>query len=211
MHSMAENFVRHALKIGAFELDTNGQKENGRISPYRFNSKPFQNGKEMPILATAYIKTVADMINDDNILLSSGHGSTSLVITMSTEALAQHGIKLCAAFSRKKNVASEEIIGISVKKKKVLVISDGMMADSFNKTIAAIHENGGIPIGCVIAFDRQERIAGKKHSIVQEFQKKHGIPVRAVATLSDLILVLGSEGESNILKEIIAYREKYCV
>ena len=50
--TVAENFIRYALKIGALELIPEGRKlANGRISPYFFNSGLFNTGESLSKLA----------------------------------------------------------------------------------------------------------------------------------------------------------------
>jgi len=76
-----------------------------------------------------------------------------------------------------------------------------------------VRANGGIPMGCAIAFDRQERGNDGERSATQEFTKNYGILVYAAATLDDLILLL-EEGPAipkaaETLPKILAYRDQY--
>jgi orotate phosphoribosyltransferase len=61
----------------------------------------------------------------------------------------------------------------------------------------------------LIAFDRMERGRGGR-SAVQELQQEFGIPVMAIATLDDLLAMLGRKAElSRHRTAVMAYRAQY--
>ena len=89
---------------------------------------------------------------------------------------------------------------------------------SSGEAVEIILANGGIPVAAVIAFDRKERGKEGDLSAVQEFEQVYGIPVRAAATLSDLIALLkrapaenGDDETGEILEKILAYQKEYGV
>ncbi len=78
---------------------------------------------------------------------------------------------------------------LSLKGKQVLIVCDTMTA----KVIEAARsfKAGGVLIGCVVAFDPQERMERSDLSAIQEFRKtfRH-VPIHALARLADLVSVL---------------------
>ena len=170
----------------------------------------------MPILATACVEAAAGIHSGGvDILFSAGYESIFLVVAMTTEVRNTYKIMLGCALNEKRANGKNELIGTFVKKgRKVLIVGNDMaMTSSFDESIALIRSNDGIPVGCVIAFDRQEKGTGNL-SVVQEFEKKHNIPVRAAATLDDLISVIRERNfvsDRRALEKITAYKERYCV
>ena len=98
------------------------------------------------------------------------------------------------AFNRKEEKEHGEkgiIVGCSLEKQTVCMVDDVITTGtSSGEAVKIILANGGIPISCVIAFDRQERGTDTELSAVQEFQRNYKIPVHSVATLADLIAAL---------------------
>ena len=77
-----------------------------------------------------------------------------------------------------------------------------------------IRAAGANPVGVLIALDRQERGAkdGSTLSAAQEFNQMYGVPVIAVATLTDIVAFLSRQsGETDKLAKIEAYRQQYGV
>jgi orotate phosphoribosyltransferase len=72
-----------------------------------------------------------------------------------------------------------------------------------------IRAAGATPAGVLIALDRQERGQGEL-SAVQEVQRDYGIPVIAVAGLSDLMSFLAHHPEFAAHSDAVTrYREQY--
>ena len=72
-----------------------------------------------------------------------------------------------------------------------------------------IRAAGATPAGVLIALDRQERGQGEL-SAVQEVQRDYGIPVIAVAGLSDLMAFLAHHPEFAAHRDAVTrYREQY--
>jgi orotate phosphoribosyltransferase len=84
------------------------------------------------------------------------------------------------------------------------------------EALANIAAAGGEPAGIVIALDRQEAGAAGGHatedrrSAAQAGAAEAGIPVIAVATLSDLLAFAGQSAELVAQRErLLAYRARY--
>lgn len=217
--TFAEAFIAYALGLGAIELLPNGrQLKSGRISPYFFNSGLFNTGESLTNLSKGYAATWEGMQCPEVIFGPAYKG-----IPLATATAQAMGGNIGYAFNRKEAKDHGEggtIVGSSLAGKSVLIVDDVMTTGtSSGEAVEIIRANGGVPIGCVIAFDRQERGKDSTNSAVQEFEKNYGVPVRAAATLSDLIGFL-SETASNqhaepevgvILGKILAYKNEYGV
>lgn len=217
-HTPAETFIAYALHIGALELLPEGRAlKSGRISPYFFNSGLFNTGETITNLALAYAAAASEFTPE--IVFGPAYKGIPLAT-----ALAQAiGGNVGYAFNRKEAKDHGEggiIVGASLAGKNVLIVDDVMTTGtSSGEAVEIIRANGGIPIGCVIAFDRQERGKEGIHSAVQEFEQTYGITVRAAATLSDLISLLrhtlaespDDHQVGEMLEEILAYRKAYGV
>ncbi|OGZ62456.1 MAG: orotate phosphoribosyltransferase [Candidatus Staskawiczbacteria bacterium RIFCSPHIGHO2_02_FULL_34_10] len=209
----AASFISYALSIGAIELIPKGRMlKSGRISPYFFNSGLFNKGESMYKLAIAYTDVIYKHFLPDVVFGPSYKGSAIAVAVAMTM-----GGEVGYAYNRKEAKDHGEggiIIGDSLYyEKKVCLVDDVMTTgDSLIEALGIVRKGGGIPIGCVIAFDRQERGKDSNLSAVQEFEAKYKIPVFAAATLDDLIEVLEKDEKmSSILIKILDYKQQYGV
>ncbi len=215
--SSAQKFIKYSLGIGAMELVPEGRKlKSGRISPHFFNSGLFCTGDSIARLARAYYATIIDRDIHPEVLFGPAYKG----ISIATAVAQVMGGDIGYAYNRKEEKDHGEggsIVGALITGKKVLITDDAMTTgESSGEAVEIIRAHGGIPIGCVIAFDRQERGKESALSAVQEFEKKFAIPVYAAATLDDLITVLGKEVTPTLLErtsreEIIEYRNRYGV
>ncbi len=217
--NVAKNFIRYALSIGAIELVPEGRRlKSGRISPYFFNSGLFNTGDSIGQLANAYVSVLNSLKVD--VVFGPAYKGIPLVTAVSMEMWQKHGVSIGYAFNRKEAKDHGDggiIVGSPLADKKVLIIDDVMTTGtSSSEAVEIIRANGGNPIGCVIAFDRQERGKDGMFSAVQEFENNYDISVYPAAALTDLIAVLKDDeglipkGEE-VLVKILEYREQYGV
>lgn len=220
----SREFVLYALGIGAIELVPEGRKlKSGRMSPYFFNSGLFNTGDSLSRLAGAYAAAVYRDGNRPDVIFGPAYKGIPLVSAVAVTL----GNSIGYAFDRKEEKDHGEggiIVGSSLVGKTVTILDDVMTTGtSIIDAAEIIRKNGGTPIGCVIAFDREERVDGEL-SAVQEFRQKHQIPVHAAATLEDLIWVLNDQLENDdqlddhaqfvldmMLAKIRAYKAQYGV
>ena len=97
-------------------------------------------------------------------------------------------------------------------KGRVLIIDDVITAGtSVRESMDIIKAAGATPVGVIIALDRMECGNGDL-SAVQEVKVNYGIPVLAIANLTDLINYLRGHPELQAhLAAVKAYRTQYGV
>ena len=211
-----KTFVRFALNIGAIELVPEGRKlKSGRMSPYFFNSGLFNKGAHTNELARAYIGAFIEMNPkmQADVIFGPAYKGIPLAVAMSMKLNQKYNMNVGWAFNRKEAKDHGEggiIVGHSVDHKNVIITDDVMTTGtSSGEAVTIVRVNGGIPVGCVIAFDRQERGTESDISAVQEFSKNYKVPVRAAATLVDLIEVLEEEKRNEALEKVLEYQKQY--
>lgn len=224
----AVRFVKSALNIGALELLSEGRAlKSGRISPYFFNSGLFNSGTTGLELFEAYAAAAMGFASSEDelpfqVVFGPAYKGIPLATGTSLALRIVYGKDVGYAFNRKEAKDHGEggiIVGASLAGKNVLIVDDVMTTGTSSaEAVEIIRANGGNSVGCVIAFDRQEMGKDGGLSAVQEFQDKFGIPVRAAATLSDLVSLLkrtpaesGDDEVGEILEKILAYQKKYGV
>jgi len=103
------------------------------------------------------------------------------------------------------------IVGAPLKGRALViddVITDG---GAKREAIELIRAAGAEPVGVLIALDRQEKGQGEL-SATQEVSRDYGIPVTAIATLSDILATLrGRPGDRAHLERIEEYRRRFGV
>jgi len=101
------------------------------------------------------------------------------------------------------------IVGAPLKGRALIV--DDVITEGAAKreAIEMIRAAGATPAGILIALDRQERGKGEL-SATQEVSREYGLPVTAIATLSDILATLRSRpGERANVDRIEEYRRQY--
>ncbi len=220
--NQAQKFLLYAFSIGALEFVPGGrQLKSGRISPYFFNSGLFNTGKGINALAEAYSNVIWHNKIDIDVLYGPPYKGIPLAVATAGHIARYYGEEIGYSFSRKEVKDHGEggtIVGASLNGKNVVIIDDVMTTGtSSGEAVEIIRVEGGISVSCVIAFDRQEKGKESNLSAVQEFEKNYGIPVYAVATLTDLIDLLDSglhpmsHISAEMLPKILAYQAQYGV
>jgi orotate phosphoribosyltransferase len=88
------------------------------------------------------------------------------------------------------------------------VITDG---GAKREAIELIRAAGATPAGVLIALDREEKGKGEL-SATQEVSRDYGLPVTAIATLSDILATLRARpADGEHVERIEAYRRRYGV
>jgi orotate phosphoribosyltransferase len=199
--------ARDVLRFGEFVTKA------GRKTPYFFNAGLFNDGESLRRLGQFYAEAyLASGMKCDQLFGPAYKGITLAATT--AIALAEKGHNLPYSYNRKEAKDHGEggaMVG-AVLKGRVLVIDD-VITDGGAKreAIELIRAHGAVPAGVLIAFDRMERGRGTR-SAVQELHQEFGIPVFAIATLDDLMTLIGRRSDLAAHSRAVgAYREAYGV
>jgi len=204
---LAFALARDVLRFGQFSTRA------GRKTPYFFNAGLFNDGESLRRLGRFY----------GDALLASGIGCDQLFgpaykgITLAAAtaiALAEKGHNLPFSFNRKEAKDHGEggtIVGAPLAGRVVII--DDVITDGAAKreAIELIRAAGAQPAGILIALDRQER-GQKELSATQEVSRDYGLPVAAIANLTDILATLeGRPGMAAQVERIQQYRRQYGV
>ena len=197
-----------ALRFGSFTL------KSGRISPYFFNAGRFDSGALMSGLAGCYVDAIEAAGLAFDLLFGPAYKGIPLATAIACE-YAHRQRDLPLAFNRKEAKDHGEggtLIGAPLAGRRVLIVDDVITAGTaIREALAIIRAAGGIPAGIVVALDRQE-IASEtdRRSAAQAVAAETGIPVIAVANLTDLLAFASGNPELVGYREpLLAYRARY--
>ena len=215
--ALAQDFVRFAVEAGVLRFGEFKTKA-GRLSPYFFNSALFDDGTKLARLAEFYARRLfASGLAFDMLFGPAYKGITLAAAT--AMALAQMGRSVPFAFNRKEAKAHGEggtLVGAPRRGRVVIV--DDVITDGASKreSVELIRQAAAEPAAVLIALDRMERSGTddqlSARSAVTDFELAYGLPVIAIATLTDLLQVLQSSADpalSSHLARVGAYRERY--
>jgi orotate phosphoribosyltransferase len=197
-----------ALRFGAFTL------KSGRNSPYFFNAGQFNTGASLAALAGCYAEALSEAGADFDMLFGPAYKGIPLATAVACE-FARRGRDLEVAFNRKEAKTHGEggtLMGASVAGKRVLIVDDVITAGTaIREAIGHIEAAGGVVAGVVIALDRQEILSeDNRVSAVNSVKASTGVPVIAVATLTDLLHF--AEDNTHLKQHhdaLLAYRSSY--
>ena len=197
---------KNALRFGEFTL------KSGRISPYFFNAGLFDTGESLSVLGRAYAQSTMDAKLPFDMLFGPAYKGIALATVTAASLARDHGRDVPVAFNRKEAKDHGEggvLIGAPLKG-RVLIVDDVISAGTATReSLALIREHGAEPAGVLIALDRQERGTGAT-SAAQEITAQFGIPVVAIARLSELLTLAAERPELNAFRpKLDAYRAAY--
>jgi orotate phosphoribosyltransferase len=216
---LAQEFVQFAVQAGVLRFGEFKTKA-GRLSPYFFNAGLFDDGAKLGLLATFYARRLLQGDLAFDMLFGPAYKGITLASAVAVE-LARQGRNLPFAYNRKEAKDHGEggtLVGAPVRG-RVLIIDDVISAGtSVRESIAMIQAAGATPCGVAIALDRQEKATeggrDADHSAVQFVTRELGLPVAAIATLSDLLAYLHGATGTGLAAHaaaVQAYRERYGV
>ena len=198
-----------ALRFGDFTL------KSGRQSPYFFNAGRFDSGAALAELAACYADAIDAHGVEFDLLFGPAYKGIPLATALACE-YARRGRDLPVAFNRKEAKAHGEggtLIGAALAGRRVLIVDDVITAGTaIREALGIIGQAGGTVAGIVIALDRQEAVdpATSRRSAAQTVAADHGLPVIAVASLSDLLTFTGGNTTLQAQRDrLLAYRQAY--
>lgn len=216
-NSNQDNFIRFALEAKVLSFGEFKTKA-GRLSPYFFNAGGFNDGARLSALGRYYAKALQESQIQFDMLYGPAYKGITLAAATAID-LADNGLNVPYAYNRKEAKDHGEggsLVGAPVKG-RVVIIDDVISAGtSVRESVDLIRGAGAEPAAVLIALDRMERSGNAieigDQSAVQAVEQEFGLPVIAIANLSDLMsfLTASSDAElTNYLPAVRAYRDKY--
>ena len=211
------DFIRFALEAQVLSFGEFKTKA-GRQSPYFFNAGGFSDGALLGALGKYY----ANALLESGIAFDMLYGPAYKGITLAAAtaiALAHQNRNVTFAYNRKEAKDHGEggtLVGAPVKG-RVVIIDDVISAGtSVRESVELIRATGAEPAAVLIALDRMERSGNAieigSHSAVQSVEEEFGIPVIAIANLSNLMDYLDASKDPALqqyLPAVTAYRKQY--
>lgn len=219
--STAHDFIQFALaqevlRFGEFKTKA------GRLSPYFFNAGLFYDGASLAQLAHGYADVLIEQMQD-GFAFDALFGPAYKGITLASAtamALAQKGRNVPYAYNRKEAKDHGEggvLVGAPLAGQRVVIVDDVISAGtSVRESVDMLKAAGATPVAVLIALDRMEKSGNAteigEFSAVQAVEKDFGIPVFAIATLTDLMSYLDAQSSPELAQyqpAVKAYRERY--
>lgn len=195
-----------ALRFGEFTL------KSGRVSPYFFNAGHFDHGAALDTLGRCYARTLIDAGLSFDMLFGPAYKGLPLATALAIALHRDHARSVPVAYNRKEAKNHGEggiLIGAPVRG-RVLIVDDVITAGTaVRESVDLIRAAGAEPCAVLIALDRQERGTGTR-SAAEEVRDELGLPVLAVASLSDLLAY--SEAHPDLAEQrprLQAYRDRF--
>lgn len=199
--------ARGVLRFGEFTL------KSGRVSPYFFNAGGFDSGAALAALGRCYAAALQQHGLDYDMLFGPAYKGIPLACATAV-ALAELGRDVPVAFNRKEAKTHGEggrLIGAPLRG-RVLIVDDVITAGTaIRESLEIIQAAGATACGVLIALDRQERGLGAC-SAAQEVAREHGLPVIAIARLSELLAYTETRAELAPQRDaLLSYRARFGV
>ena len=213
MQAYKREFIRFALERGALRFGEFTLK-SGRLSPYFFNTGTFDSGAALSDLGRYYADAIVASGLEFDVLFGPAYKGIPLGAAIAIALYRDHGRDVPFTFNRKEAKDHGEggmLLG-SPLAGRVLIVDDVISAGtSVGESMQIIGAAGARAVGVMISLDRQERGKGAL-SAAQEVEREHGIPVRSIVGLADILAYLEAQGDQAArLAAIAAYRAEYGV
>lgn len=211
-----EQFIDFALNTGVLRFGEFKLK-SGRTSPYFFNTGLFNSGATMLQFSRYFATSIEHSDIEFDVLFGPAYKGITLSCAVAMALSEASGKEIPFAFNRKEKKDHGEggnMVGAELQG-RVAIIDDVITAGTaIRESVAMIEATGAKPSAVFLALDRQEK--GQKDgevtemSAIQQVEAEFGIPVKAIATLDDLIEYLKQRPEqAENLDRMHAYRETY--
>lgn len=206
---VADLIEAQALQFGQYQL------KSGLQSPYFMNLGNVASGSGIDKVGYAFARRISELNFNPDVLFGPAYKGIPLVTTTSTNLL-NFGFDVGIAFNRKEVKQHGEggsLVGTDLQSKRVLIIDD-VITDGASKIEAAelVRQNGGIPIGVLVALDRKERDPVSGGTFLETAEEKMGLGVYSVATIKDVLAYLKLHDHlSDTLEVLQQYVADHCV
>lgn len=201
-----------ALKFGEFTL------KSGRLSPYFFTTGNFNQGEAIYQLGYFYAAKIMEEKIDFDIVFGPAYKGIPLAVAATIALAKEYGINKGYLFDRKevKDYADKSaFVGCEPKEKEKILMIDDVMTTGATKQEALTKLKAYFPdisfSALIIALNRLEKDQ-TGHDAVKEFENQHGIPVKSIVTIQEILDYLFNrqvEGQIYINSEIKDKIENY--
>ncbi len=205
----------NALRFGEFEL------KSGRIAPYFINTGMFDTGLKIKKLGAFYARAIQEHFSDafDGIY-GPAYKGIPLCISAAA-ALWDLGMDKGYVFNRKeaKTYADKSVVvGMPLTSQTRLILVDDVITSgkAIRESLDVLKSCGSPKVsGIIISVNREEK--GKTdENALKEVEKTLGIPIHAIATITDIKTCLYNRKingkiilDHAMLSKINAYLEQY--
>jgi len=211
-----QQFIEFALETGVLRFGEFTLK-SGRTSPYFFNTGLFNNGKTMVQFSRYFAQSIENSDLEFDVLFGPAYKGITLSCATAMALSESTGKDIPFAFNRKEKKDHGEggsMVGAPLEG-NIAIIDDVITAGTaIRESFEIISAAGAKPSAVFLAMDRQE--LGQKDgkptetSAIQQVEEEFGIPVIAIATLTNLIEYLKEQpDQAENLEKMRAYREQY--
>jgi orotate phosphoribosyltransferase len=204
-----KDFIAYALASGVLKFGE-FQLKSGRTSPYFFNTGLFNTGLQLGKLGQFYTQALIQSGIKADILYGPAYKGIPLVSATAIAYAQLTDEDIPFAFNRKEAKDHGEgglLVGAPLQG-RVLILDDVITAGtSVRESVEIIHSANAIPVGVLIALDRQEK-GQNNRSAVQEVEETFSMPVISIITLADIVAYLTANA-SDQLNRIKAYQHLY--
>ncbi len=184
---IADMIQERALKFGGFTL------KSGLKSPYFFNLGSIASAEGLNKIGFALAQRIHDLNLNPEVIFGPAYKGITLA-TVTSLNLLNFGMSVSIAYDRKEVKSHGEggqLIGCNLESKRVLIIDD-VFTNGASKVHAqeVICAHGGVPIGVLVAFDRQERDPASGRSFLEVVEERLQLGIYSVASLQHLLAYL---------------------
>jgi orotate phosphoribosyltransferase len=169
--------------------------KSGRKSPYFFNTGRLCSGMQLAALGKLFAEKLLAEHAFDLATVVFGSAYKGIPISVAT-SIALSGTLRSAIRSvsdrkeAKTHGDTSSFLGVLNAGDKAVIVDDVITTGGTKyEAIAKLREAGCEPLGFIIAFDRAEPAEGSTLSAKEAFEKETGLPVYALANVTDVIKV----------------------
>jgi orotate phosphoribosyltransferase len=203
------------LRFGEFKT------KSGRLSPYFFNLGAIASGQRMAALAECYATRIAARFPDVENLYGPAYKGIPLAVSISTALAAKLKRDVTFTFNRKEAKDHGEgglLVGYQYQGgEKVVIVEDVITGGtSIGESLPVLQRARVNILGICVGIDREERGLDGDDTAVAEVQRRYGLPVAALTTLTDVVTTLSAKDvlgkrwlDAKTLDKIAAYRHAY--
>lgn len=224
LSSSQQSLIQCAIEHWALKFNTEEmfRLKSGRMSPYFFNAGAMDSGRALGIIAEGYAGIIMQAIKEEelsfDVIFGPAYKGISLTAITAVK-LSDIGWDCSLAYNRKEakdHGEGGELVGASLKGKRVLIIDDVITAGTaFRESADIVKKHGGTVAGLVLMLDRQEKgrvgDLDTELSAVQEIRIGYDIPVLSILKFGDLITYVEQSQLKEVFAAMVAYRKQYGV